>query len=338
MRESRREELALESNHFSEQAAYAHLDGAHEYALAASDRAIKAHERLLRARRGDREVVEVLAHRYRDRADIRRELGRSMERRSDQVGAAAQFRAGIADGERAIALYRESGAGEGGVYPLWVPSVQLLVGELLAWTGDAGAAREEADRAMPAYRAVPVEQEQSALDLAHALSRYADVLERTGARDEALAARREAVAFYRRHLGPDGRLWRNRLSRGTAWVSTPTWERWCETAVSLARQLESVGLEAAPEALAALQDAAEGFAGLVPDHMLSRLLPGVQGHVDRMDRVVGALEAWLVELGHHELADAYRRTSARLVSYGGGHDWPAVLRQLRPALDAALAP
>ena len=337
MRESRREELALESNHFSEQAAYAHLDGAHEHALAASDRAIKAHERLLRARRDDREVVEVLASRYRDRADIRRELGRWMAGRSGHEEAVAQYRAGIVDGERAIALYRESGAGEGGVYPLWVPSVQLLLGELHAWTGDADAAREEADRAMPVYRAVPIEQEQSALDLAHALSRYADVLERTGARDEALAACRESVAIYRRHLEPQGRLWQNRLSQGTAWVSTPTWQRWCETAVDLARRLESEGLDAAPEALLTLQDAAEGFAGLVPDHMFNRLLPGVQDQVARMDRVVGVMEAWLIEIGQNDLADQYRRTSTTLVNYGGGRDWPAVLRQLRPALEAALA-
>lgn len=337
MRESRREELALEANHFGEQAAYAHLDGAHEHALAASDRAVKALERLHRAFAEDREVTEGLSEALRNRAEIRRELGRRLDRAGDRAAATAQFRAAIPDAERAIALRRESGAGADGKFPLWVPSVQLLLGELHVWSADGRAAEEVAGRAMAVYRTVSTADQEIALVVAHALSRHGTLLADIADLDGALVARRDSVALYRRHLGPEGRLWRNRHSQGTAWVSTPTWGRWCDTAVDLARLLKVLRLDAAPEALLLLQDAAEGYAALVPDHMFNRLLPGTQGHVARMDRTVTELESWLAELGHGDLADLYRRTAYTLVTHGGRSDWPGVLRDLRPALDAVLA-
>lgn len=72
--------------------------------------------------------------------------------------------------------------------------------------------------------------------------------------------------------------------------------------------------------------------------MFNRLLPGTQGHVARMDRTVAELEAWLAELGHGDLAHLYRRTAYTIVTHGGGRGRPGVLRDLRPARDAALAP
>ena len=335
--DEQRDELRRGSNHFGEQAARAFLDGALDVALGSSDRAIRDHEALVADDPHDREVLDVLADRLRDRAEFRRHavLAALQAGRDDEARTHAD--AGIADGERAIELH-EQVTDAAGPFPLWVPSVRLLLAEMYAAAGRPDAARRQGDEALDAYRrSVPAPDEADATDadghalaLAHALLRHADVLAHS-APAESLALRRASVDLVRHHAHGGGPLWRERHEARPTWASVPSWRQFAGSAYDLALALAPPRADVAGEALLALQDAVEGYAALVPDSSMAWL--GSQVHRDMawLQASVHALVAWLEVGSGHELAAAYEAALARLLARPGteaGSEFAA----LRPRL------
>lgn len=234
----RREELMYASDRYGTQAAELHLDGLHREALDASDHAVRATRELLQADPGDARVADTLAARLRDRAETQRELGLWLQG-TDMAAAKTQYRLGIADATEAIEWYERDVDSQPA---LLVPSLRLLVAEFESAVGDRSGAAQRAESLMDRYRAAASSgDEHVELELAHALSRCAKVLDTSGARDRAAQARRESVAAYRPHARPGGWLWSTRLSRGTAWVTTPDAARLRADGVPVRARPETVG-------------------------------------------------------------------------------------------------
>lgn len=310
--DEQRDELERGSNHFGEQAARAFLDGHLAVALASADRAIRDHEALLRDDPTDQEVVAVLADRLRDRAEFHRSaaLGAAKEARGSE--ARSHARAGIADGERAIELY-EATADDPDRFPLWVPSVRMLLAEMSAPAGRPAQARRHGDPAVAAYRGSDG-GEDAALDLAHALMRYAYVLADL---DPAMSLdlRRESVHLVRRHAGVGGRLWEHRHDAGTTWASTPTWRSFVDSAWDLAVDLGPPRPDVAREALLALQDAVEGLAAVVSTPLRGRpVRPGVEDEVNFLTTCVFAMEKWLGTVAGVRFGVSYPKTLVKVAS------------------------
>jgi len=311
VRRSRYEELVRAADYHGEGSARLYLAGEYANALIGCGHSVDALEALHRNDRSDRRIVDVLADRLRDRAEIRREVGRTS---ADPAEAAEQYRLGIADTTRAIALRESLGPPE---YPLWVPNVRLQRAEFHAHLGAAEPARADAAAAVAGHREHRTAGDEDTETLmAVALARQAEVLALIGS--PALEARREAVTLYRAY---DSQGLRTRHQHGLIWSSTPTWPRYCATAVDLARDLGPPNADHAPEALLALQDAAEGFAdpSTGPDRWATY-------------RTLRQQVRWLGELGADALAAAYLAVAA-----AGAHVDPADVRALRPGLDRLLA-
>ncbi|MDB1088272.1 hypothetical protein PJ985_11925 [Streptomyces sp. ACA25] len=368
----RREALVRATDVHGEQAVLLHLDGQHETALEASVRATRAAEKLHRADRKDQEVRKVLSARYRDRADIRRELGNHCALQNGSSRALVQYRAGVKDTKRAIGLLE--GSEEAAAYPLLVPSLRLLTAEFLARTGDrTGEAARERQSALADYRShTQRSEERGALDLAWALTRVADVLLLTGDGQGSLVARQESLELFRRHLGRNSLLWTGRHRERATWVTTPTLERFSNSAHAFAVQLQPPGWSgmpwpagrgsrsplpdpadgsAVPAALDALQDAAEGFADLLPKEGFGPVLnsPAYERRTLALNNVGIALRRWLEMAGAPGLAVRYneaihaileqvhaeqmRAMLGHLSPATPGDEWSAPLRALRPSLE-----
>jgi hypothetical protein len=332
-----REELKRGSNHFGEQAARAFLDGVLDVALGSSDRAIRDHEVLYREDPDDREIVAVLADRFRDRVEIRRHLVLTDVRAGRGDEAEVHALAGLADGERAIELY-EQVADDPDPLLLWVPSVRLLMAELHVCAGRVDDARREGESAVAAYRhhAGPGRQGHGAgrrtLDLAHALMRYADLLA-DNAPDAALAARRESVRLARPYMRVDGPLWEGRHDRWARWASTPTLRHFSGSAHDLALALRPPRRDVAGEALIALQDAVEGYAALVGVSPTGLIDPQFGRDLRWLEASVRALRDWLHTLDGARIADAYDRTLQLLTREPEANtDWHTELSALRDRL------
>jgi hypothetical protein len=335
MPQRRRERLARESNLFGEQAALLHLDGHHERALAAAYRAVEAQEALYKGLPDDDEVGRVYANRRRDRAEIRREWGIELEGGGSIASAIEQYRLGVSDAKHAIDAYERTDPTSADHDPLWVPTMRLLLAELLGWSGSHDQARKVADGAIAVLRASrePTD-EGSTLAFAYGLARYAYLLAFIGDDPGALVARRESVDLTRPWLRREGKLWSWRHSRGTTWITTPTLERFCRTAYYLALDLEPPNALAAPEALLALQDAAEGFADLVPTSLVV-VSEEVRDIVSCLGDTTFAIERWLDFLGEPDLARRYAETFRGIHEIRG--EWSAPIRALRAQLTAIVA-
>jgi hypothetical protein len=170
---------------------------------------------------------------------------------------------GIEDATRAIALLEGLAGTPYARFPLRIAELRMSLSELHAVAGHVNDAVRHAVTSLEGYRRHHTPGDQySDLRLARALSRYADVLA-IADEERAVRARAEAVWLYRPHAGPDGDLWARRFRRGPTRWSTPTFERFCHIAYRLAGDLGPPSLGMAGEAMPALQDAAEGFAGLL---------------------------------------------------------------------------
>lgn len=305
----RRAELTRTSNHYGEQAELAYLDGYSEDALVAVDLAVKQLRELAKDGRDLPQVLDVLADKLRDRAEI---ISVVAPARPPGRATTKLYRRAVRDAEQGIELYRQHGGANGRPAPLWIASVQILLAELHVALGQAAPATVAATAALADYRRLADPGERSQLGLAHALSRYANVMAATGAADTALDARREAVRRYRPWRTSTGHLWQYRFDRTLVWASTPTLARASRTARDLADQLGPPNDATAPEALAALQDAAEGFAALVTTSTLR--LPDTTSWTEMgtAREVVLRITEWLDVLRADKAADAYRTMAANM--------------------------
>jgi len=253
--------LARQSNHHGEQAARLYLGGYYEIAMKAADRAIRAASKLHKSDRGDRDVVEVLADHLRNRAETQSSWVRTPDV-WNTASARRLIKGGIADATRALSLFEELAAAPGAPFPVRPAEVRLTLSELHQMAGDLTRARELAESAIADYRRhCDTDDRDTLLKFARALSRYADVVTAADPTDDALAARRRSIELSRPDAGQDGWLWTTRFDRHLIWLSSQTLERFCLTASLFAAQLGPASASAAAEALLALQDAAEGYAG-----------------------------------------------------------------------------
>jgi hypothetical protein len=290
--ERRREELIRTSNYYGEQAARAHLAGYHGDALTAAGLAIEALRKLVR--RGGPDLpkyLDVLADALRDRAEI-----------ISALASPELYDQGVKDAKEGIELYREHGGAAGRAAPLWIATAQVQLAELYAATGQVSHANAAAAAALAEYRQRETADEQSQIHLAHALSRCANVMTPANA---ALATRREAVRRYRPWLTQDGHLWKYRFDRDLIWLSTPTLRRASQTAWDLAEQLGPPNKDTGREALAALQDAAEGFAALITSPAMLAPSALIWVEIATVREVAGRIAAWLAVVGATTTADAY---------------------------------
>ena len=312
--ERRREELIRTSNYYGEQAARAHLDGYHHDALTAIGLAIDALRKLVRRGGSDLpKYLDVLADALRDRAEI-----------ISALASPELYDQGVKDAKEGIELYREHGGAAGRPAALWIATAQVQLAELYAATGQVSHANAASAAARAEYLQHETADEQFQISLAHALSRCANVM--TPA-DAALAARREAVRRYRPWLTQDGHLWKYRFDRGLIWRSTPTLRRASQTAWDLAEQLGPPNKDTAREALAALQDAAEGFAALIssPAMLVPSALIWVETATVRA--IAERVAEWLTVVGATATADAYLAEVDGITS-----DVETSIRALRPLL------
>lgn len=324
-RKKRRAGLAQASNYFGEQAALLYLDGRYELALDAVTRAVKAAGTLHRWDRKDRDVVEVLADGLRDRAEIQSSWARTAQV-WDTPQAHGLIKDGIADADRALDLYDELATASDGRFPARPAETRMTLSELHSMAGHDEPARRHAELSMVDYRRY--RDTGTDLSFARALGRYADVV--AAERDLALAARRESVELSRPHARPDGWLWTTRFDRGLIWLSTPTLARFCRTANFLAEQLGVQDASTAAEAMLALQDAAEGYAGLIV-HLSLLLDPRLEGFWLTSSALKLQAE-WLQAIGEPGLADAYQTARRNLATCVNG-GWHELVAQLRPPLE-----
>jgi tetratricopeptide (TPR) repeat protein len=341
----RHAELIQASNYFSEQAVLAYLDGVHEDALTAADLAIKNQRELAKHADDESEVLDVLAGTLRDRAEI---ISVVAPTRPPGRAATKLFRQAIRDAEEGIELYKQHGGASGKPAPLWIASVQIQLAELYAAIEQPEQAEAAATAALIDYRTHAKSEERSQLGLAHALSRYAKVMVAIGAAADALNARREAVRRYRPWRVTTGFLWEYRFDRTQIWASTPTLERASQTARDLAEQLGPPDATAAPEALAALQDAAEGFAALVTTSMLRMPDTTSWAEMATAREVVLRMVEWLDVIGANEPAAAYLRMAEHMTGVVS-HNFLAetagrfaqvetAVRSLRPLIESYVDP
>jgi hypothetical protein len=299
--DGRRENLVRAAYHYGEQAALAYLDGYRDAALTASDLAVENLRKLVEIGVDLPKVLDGLAGTLRNRAEI---ISVVAPERPPGSRTATLYRQAVQDAEEGIELYRQHGGTNGRPAPLWIASAQFLLAELHVATGLAEPAVLAATAAVADYRRHTNPDEHSQLALAHALSRYANVMMATEAAEAALGARRESVRLYRPWLAPRGYLWQGRLDRSGIWASTPTLRRAIGVALDLADQLEPP--DNAAEALAALQDAAEGFAALVTPPLFG--VPITVNWLEMADvqQVLLNIAEWLSAIAADEAAAAYR--------------------------------
>jgi hypothetical protein len=312
--ERRREELIRTSNYYGEQAARAYLAGYHDDALTAASLAIEAQRKLVR--RGGPDLpkyLDILADTLRDRAEIISVL--AFPEFYDQ---------GVKDAKEGIELYREHGGAAGRPATLWIATAQVQLAELYAAMGQVSHANTAAAAALAEYRQHETADEQIQISLAHALSRCANVMTPT---DAALAARREAVRRYRPWLTQDGHLWKYRFDRDLIWLSTPTLRRASQTALDLTEQLGPPNKDTAREALAALQDAAEGFAALISSPAMLMPSAVIWLETATVGEIAGRIAEWLTVAGATTTADAYLAKVNDITS-----DVETSIRALRPLL------
>ncbi|GAA4596405.1 hypothetical protein GCM10023194_68540 [Planotetraspora phitsanulokensis] len=322
--EKRWTELARESNHYGEQAALLLLDGHYEIAMGAAGRAIRAASRLHRNDKGDRDVIEVLADYLRNRAQIQSLWARTPDVWTPK--ATALIKGGIKDATQALKLVEELAAAPDAKYPLRPAEVRLTLSELHGMAGDMETARESAESSIADYRRhCTSDDRDQRLPFARALSRYADIMIVAGREADALAARRRSIELSRPDARPDGWLWTTRYDRGLVWLSTQTLERFCHTAFLLAEQLaEQLALgdtSAAGEALLALQDVAEGYAGLI------EYSPSPRDALWSTSRALERQADWLLAVDEPELAED--RMTAR-AALNGRHAHEVVTRLRAP--------
>ncbi len=324
--------LSRESSYFGERAALMYLDGHLEPALEAANRAVRASARLHEDALDSREAAEAFADGLRNRAEIQFALVRA--RAYDRPARAKRLaRAGLRDAAQVMMLYEELRDDR---FPLRPAEVMLMRSEFHGIVGEAGQAQRYADLAIDGYRRHhQIGDEDSDLYVARALCRYARVMTAIGARKLALTAQRESVSLYRPHAGQGGGLWSRRFSTGATWLSTPTLERFCQGAYGLAMELGPPNAAAAPEATLALQDAAEGFAGLLPDQETGLPLATDRAHYRR--RAADALSqqrGWLQAIGQPRLAARYQEVAHALATATSG--WHQAVWQLRAPLLRAI--
>jgi hypothetical protein len=323
----RREELVRAANYYGEQAALAYLDGYPDAALTAADLAVENLRKLVKIGADLPKVLDVLADALRDRAEI---ISVVAPQRPPGRPTAKLYLQAVRDAEEGIELYRQHGGANGRPAPLWIASVQILLAELHVATGLAEPAVLAATAAVADYRKHADPDELSQLALAHALSRYANVMTDTEA---ALEARRESVRLYRPWLAPGGHLWQCRFDRSLIWASTPTLQRANRVALDLVDQLEPP--DNAPEALAALQDAAEGVAALVTPPMFG--VPNSVSWAEMADArdVLLSIAEWLSAIAADEAAAAYRTMALDMADVATHNPFAHVedrVRALRPLL------
>jgi tetratricopeptide (TPR) repeat protein len=329
------EDLSRQSDLDGEKAAQRLLEGLPEQALAHADRAVHSHEKLWRSLDGDRRFQKasfVYAARLQDRAEIRRALCVAL---TDARRLMRICRPAIDDCTRAIDMIRASGRPARGELPLWIPGVLLMRAEFYSWMGDAAEARADADEAIARYRELqdPAD-EPDGPSLANALTRQADLLWRIGARQDSIAVHREAVETYRPHAVRGGQLWARRHRTGLDWATTPTFERFCRTASLLAERCAPARPSVARDALLALQDAAEGYADLVP----LRDFPRHAGSeaMARFTASVWTIQQWLVACDEQHLANRYGQWLRASKPRSAQDDrWADPIRRLRPDVEVA---
>ncbi|GAA4571707.1 hypothetical protein [Planotetraspora kaengkrachanensis] len=317
--EKRWTELAQESNYYGEQAALLLLDGHYENAMDAADRAVRAAGRLHRSDKNDRDVAEVLGGHLRDRAEIQLSWVRTPEV-WNTVRATPLIRGGIKDAAQSMRLFEELSGAPDAKFPVRPAEIRLTLSELHGLSGDIVTAGELAESSIADYRRhCATDDRASRLLFARALSRYADVMIVAGREDAALTARRRSVELSRPDARPDGWLWTTRYDRGLIWLSTQTLERFCQTASTFAAQLGASDASAAAEALLALQDAAEGHAGLIEYSPPPRTQ--FWHTADALERQA----AWLLAAGEPKLAEACL-TARTALSPRGAHEVVTRLR------------
>ncbi|MDQ1287981.1 MAG: hypothetical protein QG622_1546 [Actinomycetota bacterium] len=335
--EERVQTLSLASDRSGEEAAHCLLDGLLEQALAHADRAVRIHTELWQALRDDGRSAKasfVFASRLQDRAEIRRAQCVAL---TDARRLVRVCRPAIEDCTRAIEMIRASGTPARGELPLWIPGVQLMRAEFRAFMDDAAGARADAAEAIARYREIQDPAgEETGPSLANALSRQADLLWRVAVRQESLAVRREAIEIYRPHAARGGALWSRRHRTGLDWATTPAYERFCRTALRLAEDSAPPRPSAARAVLVALQDAAEGYADLVP-------LLAYPRHTDseamaRFTTSVRAIAQWLLACDERSLARRYEQW-LRACTPRSAQDvaWADPVRRLRGDLEATAA-
>jgi hypothetical protein len=329
-------ELARECNVLGERAARAYLDGDLEPALAAADRAVAAAGTLHREDTGDHEVADVFAERLRTRAEIRLVLASVQRDRAEELVAC-----GIDDATRSIALIEELKGKPAARFPLRTADLRLLLGDLHAAAGNLDLALRSAVSSIEDHRRSHRAGDESGdLSLARALCRYADLLDTVGA-DQAVTVRRESVALYRPYARPGAHLWTVRFSRGTTWLSTPTLERFCQTAYRLASSLGPPSIRWAAEAMLALQDAAEGFAGLLPDATPAAVLMFADpAYLARLADVSGVLREqadWSRGISAPWLVRAYEEAERLVTTRPLGENLYDLVSEIRAPLEETLA-
>jgi hypothetical protein len=337
MPRDRWEQLAGESDWYSQQAAEAYLDGFLEPALKAADRAVRARRRLHHDDPADRQVAEVFAEGLRNRAEVLCTLAFLPTARPSETKRRAK--AGIDDATRAVTLYDDLDSAPDMPYPLRAAEVRLLLSELHALAGHAEPARRQAESSLEVYRRHRhnAGNADSDVDLGRALQRYADVMTLLQDGPAAAAARRESFRVTRAHARPGAHLWPHRRSVGTAWRSTPTLERFCEVACHVAVYLDPPTRPAAPEALLALQDAAEGYCGLLPEwafvdpSLEEKDLQYLRGAL----AVLQAQARWLQAVGEAHLA-TLSLAAAQSVAAIAGPGWLDAVGQLRPLVEEVI--
>lgn len=284
------DDVIRESDHWAEVAGRLELDLRDSEALPLADKAVRLTEEIWNARHrgvpfGEGQLAEVFAERLVTRARVRQRVGQAEQ--------------GSKDARRALDLLERHGDDRAVKFPLLVPSVRLLCGELAADVGDAAGARRYADLAIAAYERRHAVAGVS-IAWAEGLARYAHVLEVLGDRDAALERRRQAVRHFR--------------DAGTELVYGPPLRCAAENAYALAELLGPPNPTYAREVLLVLQDGVEGFYRMAVSTYPSA---EVAVHFEQQMLAGQRLQAlWAIEIGADDLA---RRL---VVTYGSEHGFP----------------
>jgi hypothetical protein len=280
----------------AEVALRAYVDGHHRAALAPADRSVRATGRILRDRPDDPAVIEVLAWRYRCRAEIQLALG-NHRAAADDAGEAVALLDRLADPPRLAA-----------------EAARLVRCEAYAGLGDTAAARE-AGRAIEAFRRRAREADASPLAMAEAFGRYARAMALLGDGQQAQRARREAIDAYR--AGLDAVTDRNDRVRFVDLVR------------AYVAEVEPTD-EVAPDVVRMLQDAAEQALRLVPPDPFATADPVGRDAAALIMRLVATQGEWLAFLLELETSAALARRAPTLLDHAVPFwsDWLAANRRL----------
>lgn len=183
----RKVELQQQADQHAAAAQEASSRGDDRGAAAASTEAVHAVDELRRAFPDDPEHAAVLAGQLYNRAAIMERVGETWQ--------------GAADARRALTLYRELAGSDPGTYTPLALDVQSRLALLLAGCGESAEARALGADAVEAHRALVARHPGHEAGLARTLARYSEAMVKTGDRNEALVAGREALRSYRRRAG-----------------------------------------------------------------------------------------------------------------------------------------